>query len=59
MFDVAGRPGEVLSADEDGLIVACGAGAVRVCDVQAAGKRRMPAAAWHRGRGISMGETLI
>jgi len=58
MFDVAGRAGEVLAADAEGLIVACGDGAVRICDVQPAGKRRMQAVAWHRGRGIAIGDLL-
>jgi len=31
---------------------------VRVCDVQPAGKRRMQAAEWHRGRGIAIGDSL-
>jgi len=58
MFDVSGRPGEVLAADAEGLVVACGAGAVRICDVQPAGKRRMQAVDWHRGRGIAIGDML-
>jgi methionyl-tRNA formyltransferase len=58
LFDVTGQAGEVLSADDDGLVLACGSGAVRVCDVQPAGKRRMLAVEWHRGRGISIGDSL-
>ena len=60
MFDMSGRAGEVLAADADGLIVACGGGggAVRICDVQPAGKRRMLAVAWHRGRGIAIGDSF-
>jgi methionyl-tRNA formyltransferase len=58
VFDVSGSPGEVLEADAEGLVVACGEGAVRICDVQPAGKRRMQAIEWHRGRGISIGDTL-
>ena len=58
VFDVSGAPGEVLEADSEGLVVACGEGAVRICDVQPAGKRRMQAIAWHRGRGIAIGDTL-
>jgi methionyl-tRNA formyltransferase len=58
VFDVFGAHGEVLEADDAGLVVACGSGAVRICDVQPAGKRRMQAIAWHRGRGIAIGETL-
>jgi methionyl-tRNA formyltransferase len=58
LFDAAGKPGEVISAGADGLVVACGAGAVRICDVQPAGKRRMQAIEWHRGRGIAIGDTI-
>ena len=58
MFDARGRAGEVLAADEAGLVVACGSGGVRVCDVQPAGKRRMQAIEWHRGRGIAIGDQL-
>lgn len=58
LTDVTGRPGEVLEADESGLVVACGIGAVRIADVQPAGRRRMTAIAWHRGRGISIGNAF-
>jgi methionyl-tRNA formyltransferase len=58
IFDMDGKPGEVLASEPEGIIVACGAGAVRICDVQPSGKRRMQAAEWHRGRGISVGDTL-
>jgi methionyl-tRNA formyltransferase len=58
MFGVAGRPGEVLQADAEGLVITCGSGAIRVCDVQPSGKRRMQAAEWHRGRGIAIGDAL-
>jgi methionyl-tRNA formyltransferase len=56
VHDVGGAPGEVLSADEDGVVIACGLGAVRVGEVQPPGKRRMLAADWARGRGVSVGE---
>lgn len=59
MFDVSGGAGEVLSADADGLVVACGAGAVQIFDAQPAGKRRMQAIEWHRGRGVVIGDTLV
>ena len=58
LFETSGPPGEVLAADAGGLVVACGVGAVRICDVQPAGKRRMQAVDWHRGRGIALGDTL-
>jgi methionyl-tRNA formyltransferase len=50
-----GAPGEVLSIDDDGMVVACGSDAVRLTGVQPAGKRRMAPADWQRGRGIAAG----
>ena len=58
LFDLDGTPGEVLDAGPAGLTIACGSGAVRVCDVQPSGKRRMEAAEWYRGRGIGIGDRL-
>lgn len=50
-----GEPGEVLAIGETGMVVACGEGAVRVGDVQPAGKRRMHVTEWARGRGVATG----
>lgn len=50
-------PGQVLSAAGE-LVVASGQGAIRITDVQPAGRSRMTAAEWSRGRGISAGEVL-
>ena len=52
------EPGRVLVADDRGLLVACGEGAVRISDVQPAGKRRQTAAEWARGRGVAEGDEL-
>ena len=50
-------PGHIVSADpRGGLVVAVGGGAVRIGEVQPAGKRRMEAAAWIRGRGLRAGD---
>ncbi|MEE8060957.1 MAG: methionyl-tRNA formyltransferase [Gemmatimonadales bacterium] len=43
------EPGTVLDVGET-LLVACGSGAVRIGEVQPAGKRRLPVADWARGR---------
>ena len=52
-----GKPGTVLEADpSEGVVVAAGTGAVRLREVQPPGKRRMEAAAWVRGRGVSAGD---
>jgi methionyl-tRNA formyltransferase len=49
-------PGDVIAIDGDGMIVACGAGAVRLTAVQPAGKQRLNPVDWARGRGISAGD---
>jgi methionyl-tRNA formyltransferase len=60
--DGDGEAGTVLETDaanpENGMLVACGSGAVWVREVKAAGRRRMTAADWLRGRGASPGDRL-
>ena len=60
--DPGAAPGTVLevvpSHPEEGLLVACGEGAVWVREVKAAGKRRMTSADWLRGRGAKPGDRL-
>jgi methionyl-tRNA formyltransferase len=57
--DAEGEPGRVLQADgAAGVLVACGRGAVRVGEVQPPGKRRMQAAEWVRGRGVTVGDVF-
>jgi methionyl-tRNA formyltransferase len=51
-------PGEVIALGDDGLAVKCGEDAVRVAMVQPAGKARMRAADWVRGRGVELGDVL-
>jgi methionyl-tRNA formyltransferase len=51
-----GDPGEVLAAAADGIVVACGAGALRIGELQPAGGRRMAAAAFVAGRRIAAGQ---
>ena len=58
VHDRAGQPGEVLEASTEGLVVACGSGAVRITEVQPAGTRRMSSIDWHRGRGVAIGAIL-
>jgi methionyl-tRNA formyltransferase len=52
----ASFPGTVRSIDAEGMVVRCGNGAVRIQDVQPAGKGRLSPLAWSRGRGISVGD---
>ncbi|MDA0337282.1 MAG: methionyl-tRNA formyltransferase [bacterium] len=52
----SGTPGVVLTASEDeGLVVACGRGAVRLLDVQPEGRPRMAADAFLRGSPLTAG----
>jgi methionyl-tRNA formyltransferase len=55
MDGISGKPGEVLKTRGE-LIVACGTDALRIAEVQAAGKGRMTAHEWARGRGTAVGE---
>ena len=50
-------PGTVLES-EAALRVAAGRGAVEIAEVQPAGRKRMSAEAWRRGRGAAPGELL-
>jgi methionyl-tRNA formyltransferase len=53
-----GPPGVVLGADRDGLLVACGEGAIAVGELQLPGRRRMAASALLSGRPIPAGSVL-
>ncbi len=50
-----GTPGEVLSSDSAGLVVACGTQALRLTELQRAGAKRVSAAAFLQARAISVG----
>lgn len=52
----AATPGTVLRADADGLLVACGEGALALVEVQRAGARRMSARELLAGWAIAAGE---
>jgi methionyl-tRNA formyltransferase len=52
------RPGTVLDASAQGVIVACGEGALVIAELQPAGGRRMTAAAFVAGRGVAPGAVL-
>jgi methionyl-tRNA formyltransferase len=53
-----GAAGTVLAVERDGVVVAGGDGSVRVLEVAASGRRRMPAADWARGVRDVVGERL-
>lgn len=52
------HPGDVLAVDDEGMLVACGEGAVSIAFVQPAGRRRMTSGEWAAGRGVSAGDRL-
>lgn len=49
LFDGKGNPGVISAANAAGVVVGCGAGAVRICEIQRAGKKAMAAAEVARG----------
>jgi methionyl-tRNA formyltransferase len=53
-----GEPGEVLQADKTGLVVACGADALRIEQLQLEGGRKMTAAEFMAGHDIRAGATI-
>jgi methionyl-tRNA formyltransferase len=53
--EASGRPGELL---DDHLLVAAGDGAVRLTEIQPAGKKRMPAESFLNGHPVPAGEFL-
>ncbi|MGE4542875.1 MAG: methionyl-tRNA formyltransferase [Pedobacter sp.] len=55
---LAAEPGTVLSADADGVCIACGQGVLRVRELQLAGKKKLPAGDFLRGTSLSAGARL-
>ncbi|MFP5418395.1 MAG: methionyl-tRNA formyltransferase [Gammaproteobacteria bacterium] len=56
--DGSGAAGEVLHADAEQLVIACGSGALDLLEVQPAGSKRMAAAAFLAGRSLVPGTRL-
>ena len=55
----SGAPGEILSADvKDGLVIACGEGAVEIVQLQAPGGKPMGARDYLRGHALTVGTVL-
>ena len=50
------RPGEIVSADKTGIVVACGENALRILELQREGGRRMGAAEFLAGHALNAGE---
>ncbi len=55
----AGAPGQVLAVGDDGIVVACGDGALRLTRVQPPNKKPMPVADFLRGYPLEVGESLV
>ncbi|RNB91206.1 methionyl-tRNA formyltransferase [Brevibacillus fluminis] len=51
---VMGEPGTVIDKTQDGLIVACGAGSVKLIEIQPEGKKKMSVLDFLRGAGASL-----
>jgi methionyl-tRNA formyltransferase len=54
----SGEPGHVLHADGDGIVVACGEGALRIDELQLEGKKRVSAQAFLAGHPLPAGATF-
>lgn len=57
--DRSGQPGEILETEGAGLLVAAGEGALRLIEVQPAGKRAMDGASYLRGYPLEPGLRLV
>ncbi len=53
-----GAAGEVLAAEGNTLSIACGSGAIKLIQVQRAGKKAMSTEEFLRGSKLSVGETV-
>lgn len=54
----SGRPGEILRADKNGLLIGCGQDALRIVTLQREGGRRMTAAEFLSGHPLKVGELV-
>jgi methionyl-tRNA formyltransferase len=54
-----GNPGAVLTADPNGIVVACGESAVRIMELQREGGRRLPAPAFLAGCPLQTGDRFL
>jgi methionyl-tRNA formyltransferase len=53
---LSGAPGEILAANSDGIIVACGYGALRLSVLQKPGGKRLPAREFLQGFALATGQ---
>ena len=57
--DHAATPGEILQANRDTLVVACGSQALKLLEVQVAGKRRLAVPEFLKARPLQPGQRLL
>ena len=58
LVEASGEAGEILSAEQDGVVVACGQGALRITELQREGGKRLSAEQFLAGFPLSTGEKL-
>ena len=58
VVEVTGEPGTILHADKNGVVIGCGAGALRILVLQREGGRRMSAAEFLAGHPLQAGQKL-
>ncbi len=56
--DASGAPGEIISTEQEALVVACGQGALRVLELQREGGKRLGAAPFLAGHPLRVGDRL-
>jgi methionyl-tRNA formyltransferase len=54
----SGAPGQILSADASGVVVACGEGALRLTQLQKPGGKRLPAREFLQGMPLKAGDSF-
>ena len=54
-----GEPGRILAGEEDGVVVACGRGALKISKVQPPSKKPMDALSYIRGRRIGVDDSFL
>jgi methionyl-tRNA formyltransferase len=59
MVDASGGAGEILSADKNGIVVACGEKALRILELQREGGRRLPAREFLAGNVLPPGQKFV
>ena len=56
--DGAGMPGEILAVDRSQVVVACGAGALAISEMQKAGGKRLPVQQFLAGHPLAVGQVF-